>query len=96
MPKEKADTVLEGEIDRIRVRTISYSPNNSLPQEQLYEVIVNFTWKDLRTGKMYVQRKDFRQTAPYYPTLGEGQFVAEQQNIERIALAIVQELQADW
>jgi hypothetical protein len=96
MPKEKADTILEGEIDRIRVRTISYSPSNSLPQEQLFEVIVNFTWKDLRTGKMYVERRDFRQTAPYYPTLGEEQFAGSQQNVERLALAIVQQMQADW
>jgi hypothetical protein len=50
----------------------------------------------LRTGRVYVQRKDFRQTAPYYPTLGEGQFVGQQQNVERLALAIVQEMQAEW
>jgi hypothetical protein len=50
----------------------------------------------LRSGKILVRRESFEQTAPLYPTLGEDQFVAEQQNIERLALAIVQELQADW
>ena len=96
MPKERADTLLEGEIENVRVRTISNSPFSSLPQEQLLEVTVNFTWKDLRNGRMLARRHDFRQTAPYYPTLGEGQYTAEQQNLERLALAIVQELQADW
>jgi hypothetical protein len=96
MPKERADTLLDGEIQQVRVRTISNSPFTSLPQEQLLEVTVNFTWKDLRTGRILAKRHDFRQTAPYYPTLGEGQFTGEQQNLERLALAIVQELQAAW
>jgi hypothetical protein len=93
-PRERADTVLEGEVIRVRQRTISNSPNNALPQEQLYIVRVNFIWKDLRTGKILVERKDFEQAVSYYPNLGEGQFVAQQDNTERLALAIVQELQA--
>jgi predicted dehydrogenase len=38
----------------------------------------------------------FEQTATYYPTLSEGRFIGSQQNVERLALAIVQEMQADW
>ena len=53
MPKERADTILEGEVERVRVRTISNSPFNSLPQEQLLEVTVNFTWKDLPTAESW-------------------------------------------
>lgn len=94
--RELADTVLEGEILRVRVRTLSEDRAAITPQEQLYTVRVSFTWKDLRTGKILVERKDFEQAAPYYPTLGEGQYVGQQQNIERLALAIVQELQAAW
>ncbi len=94
--RERADTILEGEIVNIRVRTLSEDAHSSLPQEQLYLVTVNFTWKDLRSGRILVQRSDYEQTAPYYPTLGEGQFTGSQQNVERLALAIVQELQADW
>ena len=57
---------------------------------------INFTWKDQRTGKILVDRRRFEQTTTYYPTLGEGQFVGSQENVERLALAIVQELEADW
>ncbi|HEX8911980.1 MAG TPA: LptE family protein [Humisphaera sp.] len=95
-PRERADTVLEGEIVKVRERTVSNSPNNALPQEQLYIVRVNFIWKDLRTGKILVERKDFEQAASFYPNLGEGQFVGNQDSTERLALAIVQELQAAW
>jgi hypothetical protein len=95
-PRERADTVLEGEITRIRARTISEARGAAIPQEQLYLVTVNFTWKDLRSGKILVQQKNFEQASHWYPTLGEGQFIGEQQNVERLALAIVQELQAQW
>lgn len=94
--RESADTVLEGEITNIMVRTISSDARSSVPQEQLYRIRVNFTWKDLRTGRILVQRRHFEQTAPYYATLGEGRFVGEQVNLERLGLAIAQELQADW
>jgi len=94
--QSRADTILEGEILRVRVRTISGDRLANIPQEQLYNVTVNFVWRDLRTGKILVERKDFEQAAPYYPTLGEGQFTGAQQNVERLALAIVHELQAPW
>jgi hypothetical protein len=96
VPRERADTVLEGEIAAVDIKTISSSPDSGIPQEQLYRVIINFVWKDLRSGRILVERRGYEQTAPYYPTLGEGQFVGSQQNVERLALAIVQELQADW
>ena len=96
VPQERADTILVGEITRVRARTISDDRQTAIPQEQLYLVTVNFTWKDLRTGKILVQQKNYEQTSHWYPTLGEGQFVAEQQNVERLAQAIVHELQAPW
>ena len=96
VPRERADTVLEGEITNARLHTISRNRVSAVPQEQMYSLIVRFTWRDLRNGKILAQRRDFEQTAPFYPTLGEDPFVGEQQNIERLALAIVQELQAEW
>ena len=95
-PRERADTVLEGEIINVGVRTISRNAFNALPQEQLYYITVNFTWKDLRSGQILIQRHSFEQTAPYYPTLGEDQFVGSEDNVERLAVAIVEQLQAEW
>jgi hypothetical protein len=67
-----------------------------IPQEQQFVMNIAFTWKDLRTGKTLVERHDFQQTSSYYPTLGEDQFVSQQQSIEALATAVVHELQADW
>jgi hypothetical protein len=95
-PKESADTLLTGEIINVQVHNISRSPSNALPQEQLLVINVNFVWKDLRTGQIYTERRGFEQSAPYYPTLGEDQTAGTQDNIEKLALAIVEELQAPW
>jgi hypothetical protein len=94
--REKADTILEGQITRVRKQTLSSDRQSSLPQEQLYTVRVDFTWKDLRTGKILVERRGFEQNATYYPTLGEGRSQAQLNTAEQLAIAIVQELEADW
>ncbi|MGC4033010.1 MAG: LPS assembly lipoprotein LptE [Tepidisphaeraceae bacterium] len=94
--REKADTILEGQIVRVRRQTISSEAGSNLPQEQLYGIRVNFTWKDLRTGKILVERRGFEQNSPYYPYLGEGRQTGALNASEQLALAIVQELQADW
>ena len=96
VPRERADTILEGEIASIRKTTISKDNHTAIPQEQLYVINVNFVWKNLRTGRILAERRNFEQTTTYYPTLGEGPFVGNQEAVERLALSIVQELQADW
>lgn len=96
VPREQADTVLEGNIIDCGVHYQSRSQIMGLPQEQLFYLLVNFTWKDLRTGQILVSRAGFEQTAPYYPTLAEDRFEGSQDSVERLALAIVDELQANW
>lgn len=94
--RAKADTILEGEITTVRNNYLSLDRDTELPQEQMLTVTVNFVWKDLRTGKILVDRKDFQQSTTYYPTLGESSYLGAQSNAEKLALAIVQQLQADW
>jgi len=93
---DKADTILEGQIVDAGVRYLSRNLFNALPQEQMYFVIVNFTWKDLRTGKILVDRRGFSQHAAYYPTLGEDPYVGSQDNIEKLSVAIIEQLQSPW
>jgi len=95
-PKDRADTILEGEIVSVDLSTLSRDIRTAIPQEQLYVMTVNLRWRDLRTGRILLERRNFQQTAPFYGTLGEGEFVGSQEAVERLALAIVQEMQADW
>ena len=95
-PRERADTVLEGEIVSIVPSTLTLSPYTATPEEEEYSIIVNFTWKDLRTGKILVSRLGFEQTTTYFPNLGEGQYVAVQSAVERLSLGIVNEMEGPW
>jgi len=95
-PKERADTILEGEITDVHMHTVSNNGISVVAQDQIYSVVVRFTWRDLRSGKILVQRFNFEQSESFYPTLGEDQFVAEQRGLEKLSLAIVQQLEAEW
>jgi hypothetical protein len=96
VPRERADTILEGEITSVKKDTVSRDSRTAVPQEQLVVLTVDFVWKDLHSGRILVERRNLEQTATFYPTLGEGQFVGNQQAVEKLALGIVQEMQADW
>jgi hypothetical protein len=95
-PRDRADTVLEGEIVAITPLTLSLSPFTATPQEQEYSIMVNFTWKDLRTGKILMSRQGFEQATTYFPMLGEGQNIAAQDAVEKLALGIVNEMEGPW
>lgn len=96
VPRDRAQTILEGEIESVDVSTISQNEDTLLPQEQLLRIRVNFTWKDIRSGRILVERRDFTQNATFYPTLGESRFVGTQSATSKLAIAIVQELEAEW
>ena len=96
VPRERADTILEGQVVDVQVSTLSTDTDAAVPQEQMLGLTIDFTWKDLRSGRILVERRGFEHSATYYPTLGEGRAIGRQQAVERLALAIVQELQADW
>jgi hypothetical protein len=96
VPRDRAQTILEGEVESVDVDVLSQNQDVLLPQVQRLTIRVNFTWKDIRTGRILVERKSFAQSATYYPTLGEGRFVGTQSATEQLAIAIVQQLEADW
>jgi hypothetical protein len=95
-PREKADTILEGEIISTDLNTLSRDVRTAVPQEQLYTVTINFRWTDLRSGKIILERRNFQQTANFYGTVGEGEFVGSQNAMEKLALEIVNQMEADW
>ncbi len=96
VPIERADTVLEGMVISTGVGTVSADNFTALPQEHLYTISCDFTWKDLRTGQIIVERRNFEQSGTYYPTLGEGRFTGRQSVAESLAASIVDEMAGDW
>ncbi len=96
VPRERADTVLEGEVTQIVMKDLSRDINTNIPKEQQWTMAVDFRWTDQRTGQNIVERRNFLVQTTYYPQLGEGEFVASQQAVDHVALQIVQELEAEW
>ncbi len=96
VPADRADTVLEGVITDADTTTLSTDTYTGLPQEQSYNITVSFTWKNLRTGQVYAQRRDYDQHTSYYPTLGEPTSIGSTDAAQHLATGIVQEMQADW
>jgi hypothetical protein len=96
MSQDQADTILQVEITGIRPQTLVLDPTTATPQQQQYNIVVNFTWKDLRSGKVLLSREGFGQTSTYFPTLGEGQELAAQDAVDKLAIGIVNEMQGPW
>lgn len=95
-PAARADTVLEVTITDVRRRLTSRDPGSSVPNEQLYVVLADVVWKDLRTGEVLVRLENLEQTATMYPTLGESDFFASQEAAEQLAIGIVEAMGDDW
>ncbi len=94
--QSKADTVLTGEIVDIREDVLTRQFGVNLPRETQLTIVVDFQWKDLRTGKVLVERKQFNRSATEIPEIGEHVADAEQAAVENLARAIVDQMQKDW
>jgi hypothetical protein len=94
--QSQADTVLSGTITSIDENELTRRFGTILPRETEVTVVVDFTWKDLRSGRVIVDRKQFNRTSTEIPQIGERVSDAEQLAIERLAAAIVDQMQADW
>lgn len=91
-----ADSVLRGTIVQVQETLLSNSFQTNLPQETQVTVVVNFTWKDLRTGKILSERKMFARSANTIPQIGQQLSDAEQTAMEKLARAIVAQMQKSF
>lgn len=96
VPRERADTILEGQITDVRILSVSRDYRTNLPNEQLMTLTLDLIWKDLRNGQILMQRKGLQHQGVYYPLLGEGSFVGSQELVEEVSRVIVEQMQADW
>lgn len=94
----RADSILSGRIVSIERDRLSRSPTTGLAQEVLLKVSVDFEWKDVRTGRVLVERKDFQADSVFMPSppIGEPIELGEFAVVEKLAHDIVNELRADW
>jgi len=94
--KSTADSVITGTIVDIHEDVLTRRTGFNLPRETQLTVVIDFVWKDARSGRIIVERKNFNRSATEIPQTGERVTDAEQSAVERLAAAIVDQLQTDW
>ncbi len=97
-PEGAANSTLLGTIVDHRMRRLSIARDTGLGQEMLVELTVDFEFKDVRTGKTIVARKNFTASDTFVPTrpVGERLELGQYGAVQKLARDIVAELRSDW
>jgi len=93
-----ADSRLRGVITQVQLRKMSVRSGTGLVQELAYQITVDFDWKDERTGKVLVSRREFTATDTFVPATGVGERIEVGLNAttQRLAKDIVNEMRSAW
>jgi len=94
--REKADTILSGEVLEWREATIGRDPFTALPRETAGTLAVRYRWQDMRTGKLLRDRPRFVTTIQYVRPVGEKVFQAREDAANKLARRIVNDMETDW
>lgn len=95
---DAADTVLIGEITEVRRRSLSRRQGTGLTEELAYELVMDLSWVDARTGRARVDVSNLRAAATVSPSIpvGEPTEFAQLQAYDQMAERIVDRLLNDW
>lgn len=94
----QADTIILGQVRQVQLDQLSKSRLTGLSEEVIVSVTIDFQWKDLRSDKVLVERKQFAGHGLFVPSrpTGEpielGKFAAVQQ----LARDVVGEMRSEW
>ena len=95
-PREKADTVLTGEILEWRESTIGRSFITNLPRETAATLAIRYRWQDMRTGKLLVDQPRMVTTIQYVRPVGETAYDAREDAANKLARKIVNSMETPW
>lgn len=94
--KEKADTILKGEI--LEEKQGAFAPDYStrLPRDKQLNVVVRVEWRDLRSGQLLLDQPLLLSSADYLPAAGETEGYAQHRSLDRLAQKVVARMYDDW
>ncbi len=95
---DAAQTQLTGTITDSKLRKLSTARDTGLSETLAVELTVEFSWKNSRTGKVLVARRNFVGSENFTPSRGVGERIEVGQNatIAKLARDIVAELRSGW
>lgn len=93
-----AQTELSGTINDSRLRQLSTNRDTGFVQELDTEITIDFSWRDRRTGKVILARKNFAASEAFAPSrpVGERLEVGQHAVVQRMARDIVAEMRSNW
>jgi len=94
--REKADTILKGEVLEERQATFAPDFRSRQPRDKQMTLVVRVEWKDVRSGRILVDRPLLLQAADYLPQAGESEEFSQQKGIDRLATRIVAQMYNEW
>lgn len=94
--RERADTVLTGEVKEFRQAALVSDFRTGLPREIAGVLVVSFRWRDQRTGEILAENENLLQHVEYIPSLDEGEPIGLSRAIERMAERIVEQMESPW
>jgi hypothetical protein len=94
----QADSTLTARITKAELRRLSVETSTGLVQEVAVLITVDFAWRDARTGKTLVERKNFTASDSFVPSRPTGERIELGQRgaTQRLAQDIVHELRGAW
>lgn len=95
-PKEKADTIITGEVLEWREASLGRSFLTALPRETAGTLAIRYRWQDMRTGKLLVDRPRLVTTVEYVRPVGETVYNGRDDAVDRIARRVVESMTASW
>jgi hypothetical protein len=97
-----ADTTLVGTIRRAETTPLSQVRGAGIVQESAVTLVVDFEWRDNRTGEVILQRRNFQALSTFVPARGEDGQPGERIELgirgatDELAARIVDELRNSW
>jgi len=95
-PREKADTILSGEVLEWRESSIGHDFNTALPRETAATLAIRYRWQDMRTGKLLAEKPRLVTTVQYVRPTGETVYDAREDAVNRLARKVVAGMETPW
>lgn len=95
-PKNRADTILSGEVLEVRQAVLGKNWLTDMPSELAATFVISYRWKDMRTGRILVENKQFTQTVEYVPPAKETFFIGSAEAVNKLARRIVDSMETGW
>jgi len=94
----EADTILVGTITAVELRRIAKSPTTGLAEQDTYSIVLDFEWRDQRSGQTLVKRTGFSTSGLFVPTITSNDPIdfGRWNAVQSTAQEIVDLMRNDW